>query len=322
MKDEIISFLKENSGKYISGEQLSASLNVSRAAVWKVIKQLKAQGYLIDSKSKLGYKLVLAPDCLYPNEIKPLLNTKEIGQEIIHADELSSTNDYAKALAQKPFLEGTAVICEFQNKGRGRIGREWISPKGKGINMSILIKPKLPMHGVTIITLLTALSVCRAIEAVANVSPQIKWPNDIMLNGKKLCGILTEANGEIDHVNYLAIGIGLNVNVESDELGSDLRKTATSLLIETGQEHSRKTIVAEILNSFEKYYYAFIKGENIIDEYKIKCMNYGKKINLVNNGVSTGATAIDILENGTLLVKLDSGEIKEIMSGEISVRQA
>ncbi len=322
MKDEILRLLRESTDRHISGEELSNRFGVSRTAVWKCINQLKLAGYKIQSQTNKGYKLLTSPDILTQAELQPLLNTKLIGNKIHYFDTIDSTNTYAKKLAEAEFNEGTVIIAEQQTAGRGRLGRNWISPAGKGIWMSILLKPTLEPKDAAKITLLTACAVCRAIEHF-NIKPMIKWPNDILVNGKKLCGILTEMNIEVDVIGYVVVGIGMNVNLSMEDLHPDILDTATSIKIETGTEASRKAIIAEIINQFEQLYNQLINNSSInsiIDEYKSKSAVLGKAIRIINKKEEISGQVVDINQEGHLLVKLSDGTNTEISSGEVSIR--
>lgn len=323
MKEEILHELKTKAGEFVSGEELSSKLNVSRTAIWKYINQLKTAGYLIEAQTKKGYKLIKSPDSLIPEELNQLLKTEFIGRNINYLEQLDSTNLYAKRTAETDFEDGTIVIAEEQTKGKGRLGRTWVSPKGKGIWMTIMLKPQINPADAAKVTLLAACAVSRAIENTCGIYPKIKWPNDIVINGKKLCGILTEMSAELDEINYILVGIGINANLGIEDIPEELQPMATSIKIEKGYPVNRKYLTAEIINNFEAYYKAFIETGSIkefIKEYKEKSAVLGKKVNIKSSTIELQGTVIDITEEGALLVRLDSGELKEIISGEVSVR--
>lgn len=323
MRDRILKELKNHMGDYVSGEELSNKLQVSRTAVWKYINQLKASGYVIDSQTKKGYKLLESPDSLLPYEIKENLNTSFVGGEIKFLEEVDSTNLYAKRMAEDGFPDGTVIIADEQLKGKGRLGREWVSPKGKGIWMTIMLKPGInPSHAAKV-TLLAACAVNKAISETCGIDTRIKWPNDIVCNGKKLCGILAEMGAELDEINYLIVGIGINVNIDKDEFPQELHSIATSIKIEKGMDISRKTLVVNILNNFEAYYKTFLKTGSIagfIPEYKEKSAIIGKEVNIISSTQRFTGKVLDISAEGQLLVKLEDGTVKEIISGEVSIR--
>ena len=323
MKEKILKLLKENKTEYLSGEYLSTVFGVSRTAVWKVIKQLQEEGYIIQSKTKLGYKLVESPDNLYSYEIQEGLRTKRIGKNIYYFEEIDSTNDYGKIVAQKPFEDGDIIIAESQNKGRGRFSREWVSPMRKGAYLSILLKPQISFEKITRLTIITALAVCSALEDHIQKKVEIKWPNDILINQKKICGILTEISGEVDKINYVVIGIGININLDIEDFDESLATKASSLKIETGKIQNRKEIVQKILSIFDEYYDDFLNDENyesIIDEYRKKSYLIGRNVEVrIYNNDSIRARVLDIEKNGALKVELENGEIRDLLSGEVTL---
>jgi BirA family biotin operon repressor/biotin-[acetyl-CoA-carboxylase] ligase len=323
MKEKILQELKNHAGHYISGEEISGILQVSRTAVWKYINQLKNMGYVIESQTKKGYRLLESPDSLQPQEMKGNINTEVIGQNLTFFEQVDSTNLYAKRIAEGGFLDGTVIMADEQLNGRGRMGRTWVSPKGKGIWMSIMLKPKINPADASKVTLLAACAVCRAIEEISGLYTKIKWPNDIVLNGKKLCGILTEMSAEIDGINYLIIGIGVNVNIDLDDFPKELQEIATSIKIEKGDKVIRKELAAAIINNFERYYKGFIKTGSIkdyINEYKERSAVLSKEVIVTSSTLELRGTVVDISEEGQLQLELYDGSIKEIISGEVSVR--
>lgn len=323
MRDQILKELKCHTTGYVSGEELSNKLQVSRTAIWKYIKQLKAMGYVIESQTKKGYKLLDSPDSLLAYEIGEGLNTEFIGSNIDFLEQVDSTNLYAKRIAEKGFSDGTVILANEQLKGKGRLGRSWTSPKDKGIWMTIMLKPNINPAQAAKVTLLTACAVNKAIEDNCDIKSKIKWPNDIICNGKKLCGILTEMNAELDEIHYLIVGIGINVNLDIEEFPEELHSTATSIKIEKGIDVSRKELVKSILNNFEVYYKTFLKTGSIsqfISEYREKSAVIGRDVNIISSTVKFKGRVLDISEEGQLLVQLEDGSIKEVISGEVSIR--
>lgn len=323
MKEDIIRALKQNVNKYISGEQLSELLGVSRTAVWKWINQLKAEGYIIESQTKLGYKLIGSPGTLFSYEIEPYMNTKLIGKHIMYFDTLDSTNNEAKRMAEKSFENGTVLIADEQRSGRGRLGRNWVSPKGKGIWLTIMLKPQIAPKDASKMTIIAALAAIRAIRLVCKVEPKIKWPNDIVLKGKKICGILTEMNAEMDEIHYLVVGIGVNANLDEDDFDETLLDKATSLKEETKSEVDRKILTASILNEFETLYNDFIKEvsiEKFFEEYKNSSATIGQQVKLIDRKGETIGFAEDLNIEGQLMVRKEDGVLIEVTSGEVSVR--
>lgn len=321
MKDKIIEFLKDNNNEFVSGEEISKRLGVTRAAVWKHINSLKESGYNIESVSKKGYRLTFCPDVLTYEEIKDHLNTEFMGRNIIHFDELDSTNSYAKKIADTLDGEGHVVITEKQLMGRGRMGRQWSSQNNSGIWMSIILRPRISIFEVSKITQVAAAAVNLAFLNLG-IESKIKWPNDIIINDKKVCGILTEMNSEINVINYVVVGIGINVNNSVNDFSDELKDIATSIKIETEKEVKRKILLAEILNNFENLYND-LNNNNFNSSLEICKKNsyvIGKDVNLIKNQVITEAVVIDLNEEGELVVKYNNGEIDKIISGEVSVR--
>ncbi len=312
MKNKILNILKNTDG-YISGEKISEQLHISRAAVWKHIKKFKQDGYRIESVTNKGYRFVASPDVITETAIQGGLDTCFIGRNIFMYDETDTTNERAKANSDAP--DGSVFIAEVQTHGKGSRGRGWTSPKGSGIWHSILLKPDIPPMEVSRITLVAGLAVCKAI----GLNSAIKWPNDIVINGKKICGILTEMSSEINMINYVVCGIGINVNMESFE--DELADKATSMYIESGHKYARSEIISKLLNEFEYYYRKFLDSglRAILDEYKKHCVTLGRCVNVIFKNKTITGTAVDIDENGSLMVEAADGIIS-VTSGEVSVR--
>lgn len=256
MKEKILEILKENRDSFVSGQEISNKLGITRAAVWKHIKRLENDGYKIESMSKNGYKLVYCPDVLTYEEIKDTLKSKIIGQRIVHFDTLGSTSEKARELAECGEKEGTIIIAEEQSDGRGRIGRKWFSQNRLGIWMSVILRPGIRMNEVPLVTGLACEAVAASIRKFAE-NVEIKWPNDIFLNGKKLCGILTQASGETDMVDYIIVGIGINVNETIDDFPDEIKDKATSIMLETGKVVSRKQLLCNVISEFDGLYCKF-----------------------------------------------------------------
>lgn len=312
MKNKILNILSTADG-YVSGENISERLGISRNAVWKHINKLRQEGYEIESVTKRGYKLISVPDVISAELIKDGLDTEFIGQNVVYYDETDSTNNEAKRNSDMP--DGTLFISEIQTGGKGRLGRAWVSPKGIGIWMSLLLKPHILPQDVAQITLVAGMATARSVGCGA----KIKWPNDVVIGSKKICGILTEMSAEIERVNYIVPGIGINVNTES--FPDELKEKATSLYIESGRKFERYKIVQRFLKEFEILYKKFIKGgiAAITDDYRELCVTIGKEVSVIYPNRIINGRAIDINNNGELIVETDKGII-EVDSGEVSVR--
>ena len=312
MKQKILDILKSADG-YISGERISEQLHISRAAVWKHIKKFKEDGYEIESVTNKGYRLVSSPDIITESGITSGLNTEFIGRKLYIYDETDTTNERAKANNTVP--EGSVFIAEVQTHGKGSRGRGWVSPRGTGIWHTILLKPDISPLEVSQITLVAGLAVCKAI----GLDAKIKWPNDIVIGDRKVCGILTEMSAEMDMVNYVVCGIGINVNTESFD--KEIEHRATSMYIESGIKYHRDEIISRLLNEFEHYYKKFLGGGlgAILDEYKKHCVTIGRDVSVIFKKETVTGKAVDVDENGALVVDTASGIIR-VTSGEVSVR--
>jgi BirA family biotin operon repressor/biotin-[acetyl-CoA-carboxylase] ligase len=321
LKNDILRLLKENKDGYVSGGNICESFGVSRTAIWKCINQLKEEGYEIESVPKHGYKLLSCPDVLTYEEVYRKLETDKIGRNIVHFDTVDSTNEKAKNLAVAT-EHGTVVISEEQTIGKGRLGRSFVSPKNKGIWMSIILKPDIEPMKVSLITQIGAAAVNKALINMG-IESFIKWPNDIIINNKKVCGILTEMSCELTMVNFVVLGIGINVNVDKEDFGEEISNVATSLKLETKKKIDRKKIVAYILNNFEKLYNDYVDRDDIVKPISIckeRSILLGKEIQVIKKGEAYKAKALDIKENGSLVVQYENGEIEELISGEVSIR--
>ncbi|CAM0496616.1 biotin--[acetyl-CoA-carboxylase] ligase [Thermoanaerobacter kivui] len=319
LRSKLLKLLKENKGEYVSGQKLCEQLNVSRTAVWKHINGLKNEGYQIKAHHKMGYMLSSEPDVLIYEEVSPYLSTNFIGKYYIHKSIIDSTNNFAKEIASNA-PDGTIIIAEEQTSGRGRLGRSWLSQKGCGIWMSVILKPDLQPQQAINLTQVAAISVVKAIEEIVNVECKIKWPNDIILNNKKVCGILTEMSSEIDKINYVVIGIGVNVNC--DNFPEELKGKATSLYLETHSKIDRKKLTGSILNNLELYYNAYLqKGFDYIRPICIeKSITIGRQIKVITNEGEIQGYAVTIDNTGSLVVDTKEAKRISIMSGDVSVR--
>ncbi len=314
MQKKILEFLKRKPG-YASGEEISHRLGISRQGLWKHIQELKESGYDIAAVPHLGYQLVSSPDRLFASEVLSRLNTKFIGKKIYYFDSVSSTMDTAGSLAMKNAPEGTVVIAEAQTKGRGRLGREWLSPKYKGIYLSLILRPEVLPNQASIFTLLSAVGISEAVKEIADLDAQIKWPNDILLHNKKVGGILTELNAEMDQVRFLIIGIGLNVNNDKKSLPAN----AISLKEAKKEEISRVELLKEILRRIESNLLLFqAKGtEPVLEKWRRHSLTLNRRVKVSCHKEHIEGEAIDIDSDGALLVRRDSGITSRVMAGDV-----
>ncbi len=319
MKEKILALLRE-SDTYVSGQEICDKLNISRTAVWKYVHILEEEGYQIESVKKRGYRFIGAPDCLTAEEIISQLDTKVFAQKTIYHEEIDSTNEEAKRLAEHGAIHGTLVISDYQSKGKGRRGRTWLSSKGNCIYMSIILRPDMESQYASGLTLMAALAVSDGIDRLG-CKTKIKWPNDVIINGKKVCGILTEMSSEIDYINYVVVGIGINVN---DEVFSEeIAQMATSIRLESGKVQNRAKLVSYIMEAMEEYYILYRRTNDlslILDKYNQKLVNVNEKVKLIKKGEEQIKTALGVDKTGALIVKDENGISEAVISGEVSVR--
>lgn len=316
VKKEIIGFFRKNREKFISGEDISGALGFSRASVWKYIKKLRDEGYLIEAVPHLGYRLVSAPDKMYGYDISCGLKARKFGKKAVHYyDSISSTNDRAYELAEAGEPEGALVIAESQTHGKGRIGRKWVSPKGTGIYMSLIVRPDVETDEIPTITLIAAAGIISALKRVYGLEAKMKWPNDVLVNDKKVCGILTEIKAQPDQVEFLVLGIGINVNTPASKLPPE----GTSIKIECGHSVDRLELARSVLEEFESDYSKFNKEgfAALRKECKDCSSTLGKKVKVVEHHRSVKGQAVDIDEKGALIIRTDSGQKKRIFSGDV-----
>lgn len=320
MKEEILRLLRSADG-YISGQELCNRFGVSRTAVWKAINQLKEAGYEIEAQQNKGYRLMSAPDLMTEAEIKSLMHTEWVAKEVLYFDTIDSTNTKAQELAEKGHPSGTLVVADKQESGKGRRGRSWVSPSGTGIFMTLMIKPDINPNNASMLTLVAALAVAKAITSVTGEEALIKWPNDIVINGKKVCGILTEMNAQFDYINHIVVGIGINVHNES--FPEEISQMASSLMIEAGgKRFHRAQIIAETMSYFEQYYDTFLKTQDLsalVREYDELLVNRNKSVRVLDPKEPFDGKAMGITPKGELIV--DTWESRKLVSsGEVSVR--
>ncbi|NCC14788.1 MAG: biotin--[acetyl-CoA-carboxylase] ligase [Clostridia bacterium] len=317
----ILEILRQEQG-FLSGEQIGIQLDISRAAVWKGIKKLREEGYEIEAVTNKGYRLILHDTMYNEKEIAQGLATKKLGHSIYFYKETDTTNGRLRDIAVEGGVEGTIAVAEKMTAGRGRRGRPWEAPAGSGIWMSILLRPAILPTEASILTLLAGMAVCQALEDETGLSPKIKWPNDIILNGKKLVGILTEMQCEMQQTHFVIVGIGINVNTTKFPEG--LSEIATSLYLESGRTFSRKNILQRVLLNFEKLYEELLSAQcsfaPFLARYKGKCSTLYQEVNVLGKETFL-AQAVDITPEGELVViRKDNGKREVVFSGEVSIR--
>lgn len=320
MKEEILKMLRETDG-YISGQELCNKFGVSRTAIWKVMKQLKEAGYNIEAQQNKGYHIVSAPDVMDAAELKSIWKPKWVGCEILYFDSIDSTNTKAQELAEKGYPSGTLVVADKQIAGKGRRGRNWESPSDCGIFMTLMLKPDINPNNASMLTLVSALAVAKALADITGKDAKIKWPNDIVIDGRKVCGILTEMSAQFDYINNIVIGIGINVNNSS--FPEEISATASSLrLLSGGKKYRRAEIIEKIMEYFEKYYSIFLETEDLsalVNEYDAMLVNMKKQVKVLDPKEPFEGKAMGITKTGELIV--DTWESRKLVSsGEVSVR--
>jgi BirA family biotin operon repressor/biotin-[acetyl-CoA-carboxylase] ligase len=313
----ILSFLAEAGDEFVSGEAISDKLGLSRTAVWKHVEALRGQGYRIDALPARGYRLGAVPDRLGPLELRPLLATNDLGQTLHCFEEIDSTNDRAKELAEEGAAHGEVVVAELQRAGRGRRGRKWSSPAGRNLYLSVILRPELAPTRAPELTLVAALAVCDALRQ-AGVDAGIKWPNDVLVGGKKIAGILTELSAEPDHVHWVVLGIGVNLNARREDFPAELQDEATSVLIERGQPAPRALFTAALLQTLEQWLDVHQeKGFDAIrDAWRSRSVTLGREVRVRMGDRDVDGVAEELDASGALLVRTAAG-LTRVMTGDV-----
>ena len=319
---QILHALRQAGEGAVSGAELSQKLGISRAAIWARIEDWRSLGYDISASPHQGYRLLSVPDALHADDLLSLLpGHPVIGRDIRVFEQTDSTNDVVERLALDGVKEGVVVFAESQNKGRGRLGRKWLSPSRKGLWFSVLLRPDVAPQAVTQLTIAAATALARAIQRQTHLAPEIKWPNDILIRGKKVAGILTELSAELDHVKYVILGVGMDVNLNTADLPPDLRKTATSLKIEAGQAISRAELAVACLQELDADYARLCQDQfpSVADEWEAKCTTLGRRVSIrVGERVIHGlAESLD--DDGALLLRTEHGRLERIVGGDVSL---
>lgn len=320
MKQEILAALQQAEG-YVSGQELCRRFEVSRTAVWKAVNQLKEDGYEIESVSRKGYRMLSCPDCITADRVGSMLKTRWAGQTLQYFDVTGSTNQEAKRLAEQGAPHGTLVLADCQESGKGRRGRSWSTPPGTAIAMSLVARPSIAPERASMMTLVMGMAAAAACRQVCGLETKIKWPNDIVCQGKKICGILTEMSCEPDAVHYLVIGTGINVNVT--EFPEELEDRAVSLLLLTGRRTDRAALTAACMEQFEVYYEKFMETQDMSllqEEYNSLLAGKDSPVRVLEPGHEYCGISRGINEKGELLVEKENGELVAVYAGEVSVR--
>lgn len=307
---------------YISGERLSRELGVSRTAVWKHVSALRKVGYRIEAVPSRGYRLVSSPDIIDPHEVRAQLDSARVGQRLEYIKETASTNADAFRLAENGAVEGTVVLADSQSGGKGRRGRVWASPAGVNLYCSVVLRPSIMPHEAPQLTFLSAVAAARAIEQATKLTPEIKWPNDLLVSGKKVAGLLNEMSAETDGINFVILGIGVNLNMTSDQFPDDLRHPATSLLLESGGPVDRSRFISTLLNELDRLYADFLAHGfgPVREEWQRHCTASGRKVVVSDSGTDcTGGRFIGIDSDGAMLLRSDDDILHRITCGDVRV---
>jgi BirA family biotin operon repressor/biotin-[acetyl-CoA-carboxylase] ligase len=321
-RDVVLALLKRQPGEWVSGQVLAKRTAMTRTAVWKRIGVLRAAGYGIEALTRKGYRLQEIPDRLLASEIRDGLRTRTMGQgEIRHLETAASTNQTAKEMAGGGTAEGSLVVAEQQSRGRGRLDRGWFSPAAQGIYASLIIRPLLPPSEASRLVLLTAVAVAEALEKATGLKATIKWPNDILVGGRKIAGILTELAMEMDAVNYMVIGLGLNVNIGKADFPEAIRPAATSVLIETGNPFSRVLLLRRFLEAFEAHYRLLGQSgfEPILARWKSLTAMTGRQVAVQTVGGSYRGRVIGFDRDGFLILQDEKGAKMRLVSGDVQM---
>jgi len=335
MRYEILKLLKEAGSDYVTGVDIGTRFGISRSAVWKHINELRSEGYEIESAPNLGYRLLSGSGRLNPFEIMNGLGTRTAGCEVVWFDEITSTNTHAAKLAAEGCSEGMTVVAGMQTHGKGRLGRSWESPAGKGIYMSVLLKPDVEPYETPVLTLAAAVAVSDAIKEATGLDTGIKWPNDLVIDGKKVCGILFEMMSEADRVSNVILGIGINYSQEPEDFPAELKDRAISLKTASEKgavppcttpgsmpEFSRLSVIRAVLKQLDIVVRMVINGrtDEVLAIWKDKSVTLGREVSFTLKGVQYSGVATDITGDGKLLVECSDGVRRELLSGEVSVR--
>ena len=320
--EEILRLLRSHPSDFVSGEEISRLLKLTRTAIWKRVRNLRTLGYVIEALPRMGYRLIQSPDLLLPSEIDPLLGTEWMGKKIHYFNSIDSTNSTAYQLALNGAEEGEVVIGESQKKGRGRLGRQWVSPPFLNLYLSVVLRPKIPPHQASLITFMAAVAAAETIERHSGLTPSIKWPNDLLLRKKKVAGLLNEIHSETDRIHFVILGMGVNLNMDAKEFPKEIRTKATSLKEERGRPVSRKAFAALLLEELERWYEVFLKegGAPVLRAWRDRAQIQGKKVRVTSFDEVLIGRAIDVDSDGALILETRGGERKRIVAGDVEYK--
>jgi len=318
-RDKILNLFRSHPDEYLSGQEISRTLDISRAAVWKQVKALRELGFEIEAKHSAGYRLVAVPDLLLASEIESGLDTRLLGRSVVAHTEIDSTNTELRQLAEAGAVEGTVVVADRQSAGRGRLGRRWESPSGVNLYCSILLRPDIPLHQASQLTFLSAVAVAETLDDVCGLHAKVKWPNDILVGGAKISGLLNEMNAETEQIHFVILGIGVNLNMLAEQFPSELNYRATSVVLETGRLVDRLLFLRTLLEKLDSYY-----SEFLIDGFIPIRRRWEALCNTINTAVEVDmgrrkltGTVIGLDSDGALRLQLEDGTIEKILAGDV-----
>jgi len=315
-RDKILSLFRSNPDVFVSGQEISQSLNISRAAVWKQVELLRDQGFEIEAQRSKGYRLVDGPDLLIATDIEAGLDCQFIGTSLVCLPEIDSTNARVRQLAEQDAAEGTVVIADRQSAGKGRLGRRWESPSAVNLYCSILLRPQIPVQQAPQLTFLSAVAVAETLKQRYQLSVKVKWPNDVLVSGKKIAGLLNEMNAETEQIHFVILGIGVNLNMTADQFPEELNYPATSVLLERGEEIDRVAFIREFLQRIDRYYAEFLQDGfgPIRRRWEALCDLMNQRVQ-IDQGLQ--GTVVGLDTDGALRLQLDDGRVERIIAGDV-----
>jgi BirA family biotin operon repressor/biotin-[acetyl-CoA-carboxylase] ligase len=321
LNEDLVTLFREDEGEFLSGELLAEKIGVSRTTIWNHIRTLQKLGYEFAAQTHLGYRLIRPPDRMLPQEIASRLKTRFLGKSVHYYEEVASTNDVALELAAKGAEEGTVVVAEKQTSGRGRFGRKWFSPPGKNLILSLILRPPFLPGRASQVAITTSVAAAVCLRGLFDLPALIKWPNDIYIRGRKAGGILTELSAELDRIHHIVVGVGINLNMTRDEIPAHLRPNCTSVRIEAGRRCDRIQVAVTLIQELEKRYRGLLKDgfSHIVDEWIALSLSLGQRIEARSEGRLYSGCPAGLDEDGSLLLRLDSGITRRISGGDIRI---
>ncbi len=318
-RDQILSLFRRNPGAFVSGQEICQALNISRAAVWKQVELLRELGFEIEAQRSRGYRLCGGPDLLVAGELMSGLQTRRVGRALHCLDEVDSTNVRARQLAEEGAQDGTVIIADRQSAGRGRLGRRWESPTGVNLYCSILLRPQIPVQQAPQLTFLTAVAVAESLQHLYNLAARVKWPNDLLVSGRKIAGLLNEMSAETEQIHFVILGIGVNLNMTADQFPAELNYPATSVQLETGQPVARGAFVRELLLRFDGYYSEFLAEgfAPIRRRWEGLCDLMNARVQIDQGAGALQGTVVGLDADGALCLQLESGRVERILAGDV-----